>query len=193
MEKIINSLFDDDFLIKSFLLGDDSSFKILLEKYRAKMYHFFLNLVHEKDLADDYYQNVCINVFIALKNNNYNKNRGLFLNYYLKIAYNLYLETLLKQQNKIKPISTEYLDNLQKNCFETLPESSTLNKVELDYLQLCIKKLPNEQREILILRMATTLKFKEIANLAEISIFTCLSRMQNAIKNIRKSINSTII
>ena len=62
------------------------------------------------------------------------------------------------------------------------------SQVEFDLRKL-IEELPEDQKEVLVMRMYQDLSFKEISELTGVSINTALGRMRYAIMNLRKVID----
>jgi RNA polymerase sigma-70 factor (ECF subfamily) len=59
-------------------------------------------------------------------------------------------------------------------------------------LEVCIRNLPPEQREVVLLRHETDLTFREIADLTNVSINTALGRMRYALINLRKMMSDSL-
>jgi RNA polymerase sigma-70 factor (ECF subfamily) len=60
-----------------------------------------------------------------------------------------------------------------------------------DRVKILLDQLPEEQREVVILRHYADMSFKEIAGLTRVSINTALGRMRYALINMRKMIDQT--
>jgi RNA polymerase sigma-70 factor (ECF subfamily) len=72
-------------------------------------------------------------------------------------------------------------------------ESKIINEqVERD-LRKIIEHLPNDQKEVLIMRIYQDLSFKEISEMTGVSINTALGRMRYALANIRKVVEKNQI
>ena len=78
-----------------------------------------------------------------------------------------------------------------RNFYDTQVLCSVLqfvDQVEVDLKRL-IEELPEDQKEVLVMRMYQDMSFKEISELTDVSINTALGRMRYALMNLRKIID----
>jgi RNA polymerase sigma-70 factor (ECF subfamily) len=142
--------------------------------------------VKDQYLAEDIFQDTFIKVINTLRSGRYNE-EGKFLPWVLRIAHNLVIDHFRKE--KRTPVitsadGTDILSLLQVN--EESAEDRLLREQTHADLRAMIHLLPDEQKEVLIMRHYADLSFKEIADLTEVSINTALGRMRYALSNLRK-------
>ncbi len=176
----------DKELIQSYLDGNEKSFEILLNRHREKIYTSIYLFVKDRDQADDIFQEVFIKIIKTLRKGKYN-HEGKFLQWAMRISYNLCVDHFrrAKRRTKVSPTETfdifDVLEHKDDNMEQKIMKSQTHNKV-----RKLVDMLPDEQREVVILRHYADMSFKEIAALTNVSINTALGRMRYALINIRK-------
>jgi RNA polymerase sigma-70 factor (ECF subfamily) len=172
--------------VKLYLNGDESVLEELLRRHKSKIYTSIYLLVKDQYLAEDIFQDAFIKVINTLRSGRYNE-EGKFLPWVLRIAHNLVIDYFRKE--KRTPVitssdGTDVLSMLQIN--EESAEDKLLREQTHADLRAMIHFLPDEQKEVLIMRHYADLSFKEIADLTEVSINTALGRMRYALSNLRK-------
>ena len=180
---------NDTTLIAEFLSGNSNSFSILLDRYQKRVYGFIFSKVNDPDLADDIFQDAFIKVVKSLRLGKYN-DEGRFLSWVIRIAHNLIMDhyrkinRLPKHESKIE--NFDVLDRLveQGNSIE---ETIIETQIQSD-LSTLIEELPDNQKEVLRMRLYQEMSFKEIGDLTGVSINTALGRMRYAVINLRKMI-----
>jgi len=178
----------DKQLIQSYLNGDDKSFEVLLNRHKEKIYTSIYLFVKDRDQADDIFQEVFIKIIKTLRKGKYN-HEGKFLQWAMRISYNLCVDHFRrsKRRTKVSPTETfdifDVLELKDENKEQEMMKSQTHDKV-----RKLVDLLPEEQREVVILRHYADMSFKEIAHLTNVSINTALGRMRYALINIRKLI-----
>jgi RNA polymerase sigma-70 factor (ECF subfamily) len=179
----------DQELIAQYLLGDERAFEELLKRHQQKIYTTIYLFVKDQDLADDIFQEVFIKIIDTLRRGKYN-HEGKFVQWAMRISYNMCVDYF--RRNKRKPtmaISTEDFDIfnviplIEDSAEDVIMKSQTHQKIR----QL-VDLLPDEQREVVVLRHFADMSFKEIATLTRVSINTSLGRMRYALINIRRMI-----
>ena len=179
---------NDQQLIVQYLKGDEKSFEILLTRHRNKIFTSIYLFVKDQDLAEDIFQEVFIKIIDTLRKGKYN-HEGKFLQWAMRISYNMCVDHFRRSKRKTKVSSTETFDifdvlELKDDNMEQKMVKSELHK----RVRGLVDQLPPEQREVVILRHYADMSFKEIAALTRVSINTALGRMRYALINIRKMI-----
>jgi RNA polymerase sigma-70 factor (ECF subfamily) len=179
---------NDQQLIDFYLAGDESAFSSLLHRHKAKIYSSIYMFTKDRELADDLFQDVFIKIIDTLRKGKYN-HEGKFLQWALRISYNMCVDQFRRSKRRTKVSATETFD-----IFDVLEsedpnmEMSMMRDQTYDRVRTLVDMLPNEQREVVILRHYADMSFKEIACLTDVSINTALGRMRYALINIRKMI-----
>ncbi len=179
----------DHELVNKFVSGDMNSLELLINRYRKQVYTYIYLLVKNQHLAEDIFQDTFIKVIKSLDGGKYQDN-GKFLAWVLRIAHNLVIDHYRKErQLNATPREDFGLDILNSYRYAERPAEDTLigKQIRKD-LRGLIDNLPDEQREVLILRQYCELSFKEIADHTNVSINTALGRMRYALINLRRMV-----
>ncbi|HRO98555.1 MAG TPA: sigma-70 family RNA polymerase sigma factor [Flavobacteriales bacterium] len=179
---------NDQELVTLYLSGDERAFEQLLHRHKRKVWSHIYLLVRDRELTEDIFQDVFIKVVNTLKEGRYNE-EGKFLPWVMRIAHNLVIDHF--RRNKKMPLVRSNDDH---DVFATLAQSGKNMEQRLVNLQIdedvrrLIDHLPEEQREVVMMRTYLGMSFKEIAEHTEVSINTALGRMRYALINMRKMI-----
>lgn len=178
----------DQDLIISYANGNDKAFEVLLNRYQEKIYTSIYLFVKDSALADDIFQEVFIKIIETLRKGRYN-HEGRFLQWAMRISYNMCVDHFRKTKRRPKVTPTETFDILEVLSTKDLNAEDCMIKSQThDKVRALVDNLPAEQREVVILRHYADLSFKEIAKLTRVSINTALGRMRYALINIRRMI-----
>jgi RNA polymerase sigma-70 factor (ECF subfamily) len=179
----------DALLVKNYIAGDENALSILINRHQSKIYGFIYSKLSDRDIADDIFQDTFIKVIKTLKSNSYNE-EGKFLPWVMRISHNLIIDHYRK--NKKMPMFRETEDfsifSIMSDNVPNIESQLITSQVESDLRKL-IEELPEDQKEVLVMRMYQDLSFKEISELTGVSINTALGRMRYAIMNLRKVID----
>jgi RNA polymerase sigma factor (sigma-70 family) len=176
----------DNELIQLYITGQNKAFEHLLSRHQKRIFSSILLLVNDRDVANDIFQDTFIKVIDNLKKGKYN-DQGKFLPWVLRIAHNLSIDHF-RAIKKAKLIPN-YEDS---DIFATLPIFDTNKEDAIIREQTCmdinalIELLPEEQKEVVVLRHFGDLSFQEIAIITNVSINTSLGRMRYALLRLRK-------
>jgi RNA polymerase sigma factor (sigma-70 family) len=179
----------DAILIERFLEGDQSSIELLIRRHKKKVYTYILLIVRNQHLAEDIFQDTFIKVIYSLKSGKY-KDNGRFLSWVIRIAHNLIIDHFrrVKQLNTVSKDNYDYnVLNNRKLAEHTIEDLLVFDQITSEVRAL-IDYLPEDQKEVVILRHYAGLSFKEIAESTNVSINTALGRMRYALINLRKLI-----
>ena len=183
-----SKLFDDALLVSNYVNGCEKSLEVLINKHKFKIYNFIYSKVLDRDNADDLFQETFIKVIKTLKKGVYSE-EGKFLPWIMRIAHNLVIDFFRK--NKRFPIFDK---NQNYDIFQLIKDENPsierhlIDKQILNDLQKIVVKLPQDQKEVLDMRLYKEMSFKEISEATGVSINTALGRMRYAIINLRKLI-----
>lgn len=185
MRSIIN--LTDQQLIQLFINGDANALEDLINRHKDRIFTSIVILVKDKNLAEDIFQEVFIKIIDTLRSGSYT-DEGKFLPWALRIAHNLCVDHFRKA--KRTPVvynkSEEYdmFDNL--NITEDGAEGRIMKSQTHEKIRQMLDLLPEDQREVIVLRHFANLSFKEIAEKTNCSINTALGRMRYGLINLRK-------
>ena len=183
----------DSLLVNNYVAGDESALATLIQRHQSKIFGFIYSKVADRDVSDDIFQDTFIKVIKTLKSNSYNE-EGKFLPWVMRIAHNLVIDHFRK--NKKMPMFRETEEfsifSIMTDNQPSIENQIITTQVETDLKRL-IEELPDDQKEVLVMRMYQDLSFKEIAELTGVSINTALGRMRYALLNLRKVIEKNNI
>ena len=179
-------ILSDNQLIQMYTNGDSNAFSTLVNRHKSKIFTSIYIMVKDNYLAEDIFQDVFIRIIESLKKGAYIEN-GKFLSWAIRIAHNMCMDHFrkVKRTPMIKTSDGRDIFNMY-NFTEPGTDVKMMQMERQDYVKKAIDKLPQEQREMIILRHYADLSFREIAALSNISINTALGRMRYALINIRK-------
>lgn len=183
--------FEDSQLVNSYLLGNENALAILIERHKNRIYGYIFSKVLNKNIAEDVFQDTFVKVILTLREGKYTE-EGKFLPWVMRIAHNLTIDHF--RSKKRMPMVGETFSNEDFGIFDFLadPEDCSETKIIkqqiIDELRLIVDFLPDDQKEVLELRIFKELSFKEIAEETNVSINTALGRMRYALINLRKVI-----
>lgn len=179
----------DSVLITDFLNGNNTSFEILINRYKNRVYGFVYSKVNDANLADDIFQDTFVKVVKTLRSGRY-KEEGRFLSWVLRIAHNLIVDHYRKSNRMPKyESSREEYDVVANLSDDNLNAEFCLieSQIHTDLVSL-INELPDTQQEVIRMRLYKDMSFKDIADNTGVSINTALGRMRYAVINLRKLI-----
>jgi RNA polymerase sigma-70 factor (ECF subfamily) len=179
----------DQNLVQAYIKGDHSAIEVLINRHRSKVYTYILLTIKNQQLAEDLFQETFIKVIQSLRGGKY-KDNGKFLSWVIRIAHNLIIDHFRKekQMNAISNDDSEVdLFNSKKLSDSNIEELIIDSQIK-SAIRILINELPDDQREVVLLRHYGGLSFKEIANQTDVSINTALGRMRYALINLRKLI-----
>ncbi len=180
----------DQELVRRFIQGDQLSIEVLINRHKNKVFTYIILIVKNQQLAEDIFQDTFIKVIRSLKDGKY-KDNGKFVSWVIRIAHNLTIDHFRKE----KQISTYSNEDYEADIFNskkladgTIEDILVENQIVHEVKQL-IEYLPEDQKQVILLRHYGGLSFKEIAEQTGVSINTALGRMRYALINLRKLID----
>lgn len=180
-------ILNDKELVESYRNGNVASFELLVERHQNKVFSYILMLVKDRQLADDIFQDTFLKIIRTIKAGAY-KEEGKFIQFAMRIAHNLVIDHFRKSNRlpMADSVNNEYsiIDNLK--YIDRSVEDEMIEEQVYGDLRKMIELLPEEQKEVLNMRMYADMSFKEIADATNVSINTALGRMRYALINLRK-------
>ena len=176
----------DNELIHLFMDGDMAALETLILRHKDKLYTSILFLVKDKYLAEDIFQDVLIKIIDTLRAGRYTE-EGKFLPWAMRIAHNLCVDHFRKVKRSPAIKTSDDRDIFEViNFTEEGADAKMMKRQSHDRVRQMLDRLPEDQREVIILRHYAELSFKEIAALTNCSINTALGRMRYGLINLRK-------
>ena len=184
---------NDALLVSDYLNGNEWALEKLINRHKQRIFNFVYSKVHCRDTTEDIFQDTFIKVIKTLKNGQYNE-EGKFLPWVMRIAHNLVIDHFRKSNRIPKFESSDDFDIFQFISDGSVnAEDAMVTDQIVNDLQKLILELPEDQREVLMMRVYREMSFKEIADSTGVSINTALGRMRYAIINLRKLIEENQI
>lgn len=185
---IVAEVCNDQELVHQYINGSERAFETLLHRHKRKVWSHIYLMVRDRELTEDIFQETFVKVVHTLRSGRYNE-EGKFLPWVVRIAHNLVIDHF--RRNKKMPMSR---GSEEHDVFATVAQPGLNVEQRMVDLQIdadvrkMIDHLPDEQREVVIMRTYLNMSFKEIAEHTDVSINTALGRMRYALINMRKMI-----
>jgi len=183
----MNKTISDYELIERFIKGEQSCFEEIINRHKNKVFAYISLYIRDKALVEDIFQDTFLKVIQSVKSGKYYDN-GKFLSWVMRIAHNLIIDHF----RRIKQMNTTSNDDYESDIFNSkrfsdanIEDTLIKRQIQKD-VRLLIGQLPDDQKEVVILRHYAGLSFKEIADITNVSINTALGRMRYALINMRK-------
>ncbi|MEA5259757.1 MULTISPECIES: sigma-70 family RNA polymerase sigma factor [Arcicella] len=184
MEKIhVN---DSELVSRYIKNSDEKAFETLVRRYKSKVYTTIYLIVKDTFVAEDLMQDTFIKAVDVLRSGKYN-DEGKFLPWVLRIAHNMAIDYFRRDKRYPNVVFED-----GSSVFNTLDfaedsyEDLQIRNESHAHLRDLIKRLPDSQREVLVMRHYEDMSFQEIADATGVSINTALGRMRYALINLRK-------
>jgi RNA polymerase sigma factor (sigma-70 family) len=180
------SQMSDNELINSFNAGNVNALEALVLRHKDKLYTSIFFLVKDKYLAEDIFQDVFIRIIDTIRSGRYT-DEGKFLPWAMRIAHNLCVDHFRKVKRTPTIKNSEDQDIFEVLRFsEDSAETRLIRQQSHNRVKDMLELLPEDQREVIILRHYADMSFKEIAAVTNCSINTALGRMRYGLINLRK-------
>lgn len=185
--QVTHHLTDAD-LIHAFISGNENALEPLILRHKDKVYTAIYMLVKDKYVAEDIFQEAFLKIIKTMREGKYSE-QGKFLPWAIRVAHNLCMDHFRRTR---KDIPVTLADGRDISDIIPLMVGSPADNMERRQVNAgvrqLIEQLPEDQREVIVLRMYADLSFKEIADITSVSINTALGRMRYGLINLRKMI-----
>jgi RNA polymerase sigma-70 factor (ECF subfamily) len=180
--------FSDSELIQAYLQGHAPSLETLIYRHKDKIYTTIFMLVKDQYLAEDIFQEAFLKIIRTLNEGRYSE-QGKFLPWAARVAHNLCMDYFRKVRQDIPVITEDGREIMQLMQFASESAEDGLERRQVHHsVRQLIEELPEEQREVIVLRIYGDMSFKEIADITSVSINTALGRMRYGLINLRRLI-----
>ncbi len=181
---------DDNQLVFQYIRGDENALAILVQRHKRKIYSHIYLIVRNKEITEDIFQDTFFKVINSLKSGQYYED-GKFLPWVMRIARNLVIDHYRRVKKMPTIPNVVNSEGEETDIFSILPieqnDKYTIEKSEFKKtMRTLIETLPDEQKEVLVMRMYYDMSFKEISDFTKVSINTSLGRMRYALINLKK-------
>lgn len=177
----------DEMLVAAYAEGNNEAFDALLKRHEVRIFNYIFNIVKNKDVADDIFQETFVKAITTIKQGRYTDS-GKFSAWITRIAHNLIID-YFRQAKSENTVSADQEDadvlNRRELAEENIEDMLVTSQIHTDVKRI-IGSLPEAQREVLDMRFYRNMSFKEIADATGVSINTALGRMRYAVLNMRR-------
>lgn len=181
------SQYSDAQLAQAFSEGNEKALEVLINRHKDRIYTSVFMLVKDKYLAEDIFQDTFLKIIKTIKTGRYSE-QGKFLPWAIRVAHNLCMDHFRRTRSNIPVTLPDGQDiSVLFGAGDFTADRIEKRQVHESVRQL-VERLPEEQREVVVLRIYGDLSFKEISDLTGVSINTSLGRMRYALLNLRKMI-----
>lgn len=183
----MNSQITDRELVNSFIEGNTSSIEHLIQRHKGKVFTYITMYMRDRSLAEDIFQETFLKVINSLREGKY-RDDGRFLSWVMRIAHNLIIDHFRRERQNSVLSNDNYEGDLfnSRHLSEANIEDNLVYNQIIEDVRSLLDELPDDQREVVMLRHYAGLSFREIAEQTNVSINTALGRMRYALINIRK-------
>ena len=186
-----SSKITDQNLVKQYVQGNEACLEMLINRHKDRIFTTIILIVKDSYIAEDLFQETFIKIIKNLKKGKYNE-EGKFLPWAIRIARNMAIDYFRKMKRMPTITGSDGEDVFRKiKLAVDNREEQMIRHEKESMVRAVINKLPEEQRQVLILRHYGELSFKEIAAMTGVSINTALGRMRYALNNMRKMMEHT--
>jgi len=180
------SEFSDRQMVEAYISGQESVLNEIIRRHQSRVFGYIMMSVKDRDVANDIFQDTFVKVIRKLKEGTYNE-EGKFIQWVMRIAHNLIID-YFRKNSRVKMVRS----NDEYDVFNRIPlmdrnaEDDIIRNQTHKKLRLMIQNLPENQKEVLMMRHYQQMSFKEISEETGVSINTALGRMRYALINLRK-------
>src|SRR5262245_46987253 len=179
----------DEVLMLRYKEGDLEAFEILLERYQQPLFTFVFRFCNDYHQAEDLVQEVFLRLIKSAKTY---EPKAKFSTYIYTFAHNICVDNFRRSKKRKTTSLSQPIDVEQELTFEDTVKDERANP-EKEYrqrslekaLQEAVSELPEQQREVFLLREQMNLPFDEIARVVGCLPSTAKSRMRYALQSIR--------
>jgi RNA polymerase sigma-70 factor (ECF subfamily) len=173
----------DDAVMQEVRDGDPNVLAVLFERHHRMLFHFFVRLTANRQLAEDLVQEVFLRV---LKYRHTWQAGNHFVAWMYQIARNAHADWLRKR--KVETLFDQDPDERQREVKADLPrqDDALAKGQEIGTLRRALASMPPDKRELLILARFQGLKYEEIAEVLGCEVGTVKVRVHRAVKELGK-------
>lgn len=184
----------DEQLVASYAMGDNKSFDVLLRRHQSRLFTYVITIVKDQNVANDIFQETFVKAITTIKQRRYTE-AGKFSAWIMRIAHNLIIDHYRQERSENRTSADDENFNVlnrREYSDDNVEDLIVGEQIEADVRRI-VAELPDNQREVLVMRYYRDMSFKEIAEATNVSINTALGRMRYAILNLRRIVRENNI
>lgn len=185
----------DEALMGRYQGGDRSSFALLVSRHKTPVFNFILRQVRVASVAEDLTQEVFVRVVTGAADF---RHSSRFSTWVYAIARNLCIDQLRKDRLRRHPSleAANGPDSDGPTLGERLADEHPAREVDRaaiagelsQHIAKAVEELPDDQREVFLLRETANIPFKDIADMLKIPENTVKSRMRYALERLQRAL-----
>lgn len=184
---VMDDPWSDENLMLCYAAGDARSFEVLYQRHKGPVYRYMLNLCRNEAVAEELFQEVWMKLIKARENY---VASAKFTTYLYKLAHNQFIDHYRKQNVRIVVDQSVEIDDVEHDQPRgNNPEKQVQINQTMDQLNKLLESLPNEQREVFLLREEAGMSVQEIAETIGINYEAAKSRLRYAIAKLRSGLS----
>ena len=178
--------FSDQELIEIYVNGNQEAISILVQRHKDKIYTSIYLMTKDKFMSEDLFQDTFMKIIDKLQSGTYTET-GKFLPWAMRIAHNLCIDHFRRIKRRPTIKTSDRMDIFDTLNFCAPAADNHIMQEQTDKkVRKMLEQLPEEQRDVLIMRNYANVSFKEIAEMMDCSINTALGRMRYGLQNMKK-------
>ena len=153
----LNEMTDEE-LAMSYVGGNNMAFDLLLDRNQSNLFSYILFIVHDRDVANDLFQETFVKVITKLQQGKYTTT-GKFSAWIIRIAHNVIMDWYRSQKSGkvIEFANDNDLSNISNtNVLDATIESKFVNEQILCDVKKMMNYLPVTQREVIFMRFSVS-------------------------------------
>lgn len=178
----------DEELVGLYIDGNNSAFDVVLKRYQCKVFNYLFSIVKNQEKAEDLFQDVFVKIVVRIKKGQYAEH-GKFSSWLMRIVRNHMID-YFRTDNSGLMVSNDAVDtdlfDMRSLAVDDNREHELIDRQTIREVKELIAMLPENQREVVMMRYFDELSFKEIAIKTNCSINTALGRMHYALHNLKR-------
>ncbi|MBX7094917.1 MAG: sigma-70 family RNA polymerase sigma factor [Flavobacteriales bacterium] len=184
----------DTQLVREYQNGNEKAFEVLMSRHSDRVFSYIVYMVKDRQLAEDIFQDTFVKIVNTLKSGKYNE-EGKFLPWVMRISHNLIIDTFRRSAKMptVEPKNEDHDIFGSLRVYDENVQDKLITDQILKDVRRLVEYLPDEQREVVMMRHFSDMSFKEIAEATNVSINTALGRMRYALINLRRMVEEKSI
>ena len=178
----------DDVYVHQTVEGDAEAFNELVNRHHSKIYGLAYRMLGNPEDAADATQETFLEAYKSVKTFQFQSQFGTWL---YRIGINTCQQYIRKSQANDRKLTayTREAEIRGAASENDSPERATIQTEQNEVVQEAISQLPPKQREVVTLYYMQHLKYREIAEILKCSEGTVASRLNQALKNLKRKLS----
>ena len=178
---------EDSALMLRYRDGDVAAFELLYKRHNDALFRYLFRLCHHRDTAEDIFQEVWGKIIKARENY---RPTAKFTTFLYRVAHNCFIDHIRRNKRHTQIAD---VDPDQQADPGDLPEMQTERSLARSRLLEALQQLPDEQRDVFLLREEAGLNLDQIASITATNRETIKSRLRYATNKLRTAIDEPAV